>query len=162
MANSYRIYMDVCCLNRPFDDSLQDRIRLETEAVLSIYQKCRIGEWQLISSEVIDLEIAQTKNIQCLEQLRSAIAIAQEKCLLTDEVKRRVVELTQLGFKPFDAAHIASAEAGQVDTFLTTDDRLLKRAERYGAQLTVQVDNPVNWLIRINQSEGDKGNDDTP
>lgn len=162
MAKSYRIYMDVCCLNRPFDDSLQDRIRLETEAILSIYRKCRIGEWQLISSEVIDLEISQIKSIQRLEQLRSAIAIAQEKCLLTDEVKRRVVELTQLGFKPFDAAHIASAEAGQVDTFLTTDDRLLKRAERYGAQLTVQVDNPVNWLIRINQSEGDKSNDDTP
>lgn len=162
MAKPYRIYMDVCCLNRPFDNFLQDRIRLEAEAILSIYRKCRIGEWQLISSEVIDLEIAQTKNIQRLEQLRSAIAIAQEKCLLTDEVKYRVIELTQLGFKPFDAAHIASAEDVKVDVFLTTDDRLLKRAERYRTQLVVQVDNPVNWLLYINQSEGDKTNDDTP
>lgn len=57
MARPYRIYMDVCCLNRPFDDSSQDRIRLETEAVLSIYRKYRMGEWQLMSREVIDLEI---------------------------------------------------------------------------------------------------------
>jgi len=28
-----RLYLDVCCLNRPFDDQSQDRIRLEAEAV---------------------------------------------------------------------------------------------------------------------------------
>lgn len=31
-----RIYLDVCCLNRPFDDQTQDRIHLEAEAVLTI------------------------------------------------------------------------------------------------------------------------------
>jgi hypothetical protein len=29
-----RIYLDACCLNRPFDDQTQERIRLESEAVL--------------------------------------------------------------------------------------------------------------------------------
>jgi len=24
-----KIYLDVCCLNRPFDDQVQDRVRLE-------------------------------------------------------------------------------------------------------------------------------------
>lgn len=162
MAKCYRIYMDLCCLNCPLDDSLQDRIRLETEAILSIYRKCRIGEWQLVSSEVIDLEIAQTKNVQRLEQLRLAISIAQEKCLLKNETKARVIELTQIGFKPFDAAHIASAEDSRVDAFLTTDDRLLKRANRYNAQLTIKVYNPANWFISVNQPEGDENNDDTP
>jgi predicted nucleic acid-binding protein len=162
MTKLYRIYMDVCCLNRPLDDSLQDRIRLETEAILSIYRKCRVGEWQLISSEVIDLEIAQTKNIKRLEQLRLAISIAQEKCLLTDEIRHRVIELTQLGFKPFDAAHIASAEDGGADAFLTTDDRLFKRANRCSNQLSVKVYNPVNWFISIDQPQGDENNDDTP
>jgi len=27
-----RVYLDLCCLNRPFDDQTQERIRLETEA----------------------------------------------------------------------------------------------------------------------------------
>ena len=31
-----RVYFDACCLNRPFDDQTQDRIRLESEAVLLI------------------------------------------------------------------------------------------------------------------------------
>ncbi len=31
-----QIYLDVCCLNRPFDDQRQDRIRLEADAVLLI------------------------------------------------------------------------------------------------------------------------------
>ena len=31
-----RIYLDVCCLNRPFDDQNQPRIRLESEAILII------------------------------------------------------------------------------------------------------------------------------
>ena len=30
-----RIYMDVCCLGRPFDDLTQGRVYLEAEAVLS-------------------------------------------------------------------------------------------------------------------------------
>ncbi|WP_418648223.1 hypothetical protein ACNQFN_05640 [Thauera butanivorans] len=29
-----KIYLDVCCSNRPFDDQSQTRIRLETEAKL--------------------------------------------------------------------------------------------------------------------------------
>lgn len=31
-----KIYLDVCCLNRPFDDQAQTRIRLESEAILLI------------------------------------------------------------------------------------------------------------------------------
>ena len=47
-----RIYLDVCCLNRPFDGQRQDRIRLESEAVLLILGYCEAGTWQWISSAV--------------------------------------------------------------------------------------------------------------
>jgi hypothetical protein len=43
VSQNYRVYLDVCCLNRPLDDSSQDRIRLEAEAVLLIYRKCRLS-----------------------------------------------------------------------------------------------------------------------
>jgi hypothetical protein len=29
-----KIYLDNCCLNRPFDDLSQDRVYLEAEAIL--------------------------------------------------------------------------------------------------------------------------------
>jgi hypothetical protein len=31
-----RVYLDMCCLKRPFDDQSQPRVRLEAEAVLSL------------------------------------------------------------------------------------------------------------------------------
>lgn len=54
-----RIYLDVCCLNRPFDDQTQDRIHLESEAVLTILNCCQSREWQLVGSEVVDFEISK-------------------------------------------------------------------------------------------------------
>ncbi len=55
-----KIYMDVCCLNRPFDDQTQDRIRIETEAILSILYRCQQGDWELIGSKIIDLELSNS------------------------------------------------------------------------------------------------------
>jgi predicted nucleic acid-binding protein len=162
MSNPYRIYFDVCCLNRPFDDSSQDRIRLEAEAVLSIYQKCRLGEWTLLTSEVIESELRQTPDTQRVELIMAALAIASEKAQLDSALKQRAVELVKLGLKPFDAAHIASTEAIAADVFLTTDDRLIRKATPHQTSLNVLVSNPVTWLLSLTPYEGDDTNDDTP
>jgi hypothetical protein len=42
-----RIYLDVCCLSRPFDNQSQERVRLESEAVLMILHRIETGEWYL-------------------------------------------------------------------------------------------------------------------
>lgn len=51
----FLIYLDVCCLNRPFDDQTQERIFLEAEAIRLILARCQSGEWQLLGSEVMDV-----------------------------------------------------------------------------------------------------------
>ncbi|GAX41591.1 hypothetical protein NIES4075_25880 [Tolypothrix sp. NIES-4075] len=56
----FLIYLDVCCLNRPFDDQTQERIRLEVEAVLRILVKFQIGDRQLLGSEAFDDELENT------------------------------------------------------------------------------------------------------
>ncbi len=53
-----KVYLDVCCLNRPFDDQTQDRIRMESEAVLMILNRC-LSDWILVGSEVIDYELSR-------------------------------------------------------------------------------------------------------
>ena len=161
MTQNYRIYLDVCCLNRPLDDSSQERIRLEAEAVLLIYKKCRLEECVLISSEAIEAEVAQTPNSTRVEQIMLALAINKQKIIIDQTVKKRAAGLIQLGFKPFDALHIASAEAGGADVMLTTDDRLLRKAAQYRHQLNVSVNNPANWLIEIHQTTRKTENDDT-
>jgi hypothetical protein len=56
----FLIYLDVCCLNSPFDDQTQERIRLETEAIRLILALYQSGEWQLLGSQVIDVELRRT------------------------------------------------------------------------------------------------------
>jgi hypothetical protein len=34
--NKMKVYLDNCALNRPFDDQSQERIRIETEAVVLV------------------------------------------------------------------------------------------------------------------------------
>lgn len=54
-----KIYLDVCCLNRPFDDQTQDRIHLEAEAILSILNHSQRADWRVIGSDAIDYEISK-------------------------------------------------------------------------------------------------------
>jgi len=39
-----RIYLDNCCFNRPFDDQIQMKVRLETEAKLFIQDQILKGK----------------------------------------------------------------------------------------------------------------------
>lgn len=57
MQQPVRIYLDVSCLNRPFDDQEQPRIRLEAAAVGMIFERFDEGEWIHISSEMATVEI---------------------------------------------------------------------------------------------------------
>lgn len=57
-----KIYMDVCCLNRPFDDQSQDRVYLEAEAILAILSHCQKGHLQMVASDMIDYELSRLSN----------------------------------------------------------------------------------------------------
>jgi predicted nucleic acid-binding protein len=157
----YRIYLDVCCLNRALDDLSQDRVRLEAEAVLSIYRHCRKGLWLLIQSDALDAEISRTPDSRRKAQVSLALSIAQIQVPLDPSIRQRALDLTQLGFKSFDAVHLATAEVAMADILLTTDDRLLRRAMRCQEQLRVKVANPVHWLISVHQDLGDLNDDDS-
>jgi predicted nucleic acid-binding protein len=141
-----RIYLDVSCLNRPFDDQSQVRIRLEAEAITMIFEEIDCGHWQQFSSEMVDIEVEAIRNE---ERLRRVVALLPERCdtiQLTEKIYGRAETLEHLGFKAADAVHVAAAEMGVVDVLLTCDDRMLNCARRLGQQLGVRVENPVDWL----------------
>ncbi len=73
------IYLDVCCLNRPFDNQTQERIRLEAEAVLLILERCEVGTWRLLGSEAIDYEISQIPNMYRRHKVFYLASIAKTK-----------------------------------------------------------------------------------
>ena len=53
-----KVYLDVCCLNRPIDDRSQERIRSEAEAVEQVLIKIEAGVCDMVASDALDKEIA--------------------------------------------------------------------------------------------------------
>jgi len=143
MAKQYKIYLDVCCLNRPFDDWGQPRIRLEAEAVIAILDRCQIGDWLMVTSTALVSEISQTPETIRKQQVIDFLAAAKIETKVTLETIKRVGDLQELGFKSFDALHIACAEAAKVDALITTGDRLLRKAPTHADRLDVRVQNPL-------------------
>jgi len=141
-----KIYFDTCCLNRPFDDQTQVRVRLEAEAVLAILARIENGEWTWIGSEVLMDEIEQTPDTQKLSRAKLLSGFIQENIEIGEKEEQRAMELQSEGFQVFDALHIACAESAEADVFLSTDDRLLKLAKRISKKLHVRVENPLLWV----------------
>lgn len=132
---SVLIYLDVCCFNRPFDDHTQERVRLESEAILLILGRCQRGEWQLVGSEAIALEINQTLDSERKAQLRAFAALATLRMTVDESIEVRAGVFVQQGLRTFDALHLACAEASRVTALLTTDDRLVRWAGRQSGVL---------------------------
>ncbi len=93
-----RIYLDACCLNRPFDDHTQDRVRLESEAVLSILTQSKIKNWFLLNSEVIDIEISKIPDSEKRQGVGILSSLLKPLIIIDENVERRAISLEDLGF----------------------------------------------------------------
>lgn len=144
-----RVYLDVCCLNRPFDDQQQDRVHLEAEAVLLILKRCESQEWQWVSSAVVRYEVDNIPNTERRHRVNELLQGAREVVPLSDAAVERGEELKRLGLKTYDALHVACAEQAQVEVLLTTDDKLVRAAARHTRKLKVPVRNPLTWLQEV-------------
>jgi predicted nucleic acid-binding protein len=142
-----RIYLDVCCLNRPFDDHAQDRVRLEAEAVLTILEPGHTERWMLLGSEVIDFEISKIPDEDRRQKVNLLASLLEPIIEIDEKTAKQALELTELGFGAFDALHIACAEQGGADVFLTTDDDLIRKALQHAKNFKVRLENPVKWLM---------------
>lgn len=149
-CNLMKIYLDTCCLNRPFDDQSQKRIHIESEAIILILIEVYKKKWKWIGSEILEIEIEQIPNIERKNYLKNILRYAHKSVIVKYIDIERGKQLEQIGFKSFDAMHIACAERGKANIFLTTDDKLLKLAEKTKDQLHIAVvRNPLTWLIEV-------------
>jgi len=58
------VYLDNCCYNRPYDDQIQGRVILETEAILGIIEKCeKLKNWIIVGSGDYTQERVQNNTI---------------------------------------------------------------------------------------------------
>jgi len=141
-----RVYLDVCCLNRPFDDQEQDRIRVETETIRLILKHIKQRELIWVGSFVVNLEIERTKSDERREQMLMLMPYISEKVKGSESDLIKAEDLEKLGFGAMDALHLILAEKGKADVFLTTDDKLLKKAKKHSDLFQMKIINPLDWV----------------
>jgi predicted nucleic acid-binding protein len=84
-----------------------------------------------------------------MRKAQNLVDIAKEHTAITKSISQRYHAIIELGMDPADALHIACAEsAGAV--LLTTDDAIIKIIKRHAHQITIEVKNPVEWLMEVN------------
>lgn len=142
------IYLDMCCLKRPFDDQSHPRIRLESEAVLGLLS-CEPHSVQFVRSPALLLENAQNPVAERAARVHSWLTQRPPWSPDTKRLRDRTAELMQLGLKNFDALHVASAEQAGANAFSSCDDRLLNLAKREPSHLRVRVVSVVELAREI-------------
>ena len=125
-----RIYLDLCCFNRPYDDQGQTRIRLETEAKLVLQQKIKDKSCELVWSAILDYENWRNPFKERLLAIRQWRQLAISMVMADTSVVARARTIMAIGITSYDALHVASAIAGEANVFVTTDDKLLKHLRR--------------------------------
>ncbi|MBV9157875.1 MAG: PIN domain-containing protein [Acidobacteriaceae bacterium] len=144
-----RFYFDACCLNRLTDDHGQQRIRNEAEAIETLLGVAAADPNIWVGSEALDAEIARNPHSERREDAEALLTFAKQTIRLDAVIIDRARELQSLGFSAFDAMHLACAENGAVEVFLTTDDRLVRRAAHHSDKLKLRVLNPLSFLEEL-------------
>lgn len=109
----------------------------------------REGRAIWVSSAVLDVEISRNPDPERRYDAAALLAYANEVIVPVPADAARASALEDVGFGAFDALHLACAERGDVDVFLTTDDGLLRRARRHSPLLRIRVENPVSWSQEV-------------
>jgi hypothetical protein len=93
---------------------------------------------QWISSEALVEEINRNPRRERRIESAALLAHATETVGLNDHIVDRAKQLQAAGYGPFDALHLACAEAGRADI-------LLRKALRGNGSLLISVRNPLSW-----------------
>jgi len=141
-----KIYLDMCCFNRPYDDQSRPRIMLESEAKLMVQEAIRNGAYDLVWSYILDYE--NSKNP--FEERREQIARWRTYAAADIEESPGVLDLArgfrEHGIKKIDALHLACAVHAGAGFFLTTDDGILKRAASIPG---TRVTDPIGFIKEV-------------
>lgn len=146
-----KIYLDLCCFNRPYDSQTTARIKLETEAKLYIQSAVLDGKLALVWSFMLDYE----NSVNPYPDLREAIAewkTRSKHCIsVLDSIREQGTTIaTNTGIKSKDALHVACAVEAKCDYFITTDRGLLKKAQSLPEIKTI---NPIDFAILMENSQ---------
>lgn len=139
-----RLYLELNCFNRPFDDQTQDRVARETAATFSVLQRVIDGVDELVWSAVLDFENSQHPLVDRRNEIARWAIFATARVAIDPQISNRAHELEAVGLRRLDAAHLACAEVAVCDRFLTCDDQLTRKART--VKMGTAVQNPTEYI----------------
>lgn len=142
------VYLDCCCLQRPFDDRSQPRVAVEAEAILVVLALCESDQLELISSDALVLEINQIPDQIRKEDALAILNLAKNTVVLTSEIETLASGFEAYGIKTLDALHLAFASFSRVDYFCTCDDKFGRKAKRM-ENLSTKVVTPTELVMEL-------------
>ena len=149
-----RLYFDICCYSRLYDDQTQIKVYMESEAVLNILNISKQNNDEIVGSSALDLEIDQIDNVEKREKIKYFYhQTITEKIDYKENVFNRVKELSQqTKIKTLDSFHLSFAENSNVNILLTTDNKFEKVCSKMN--LKIKVMNPIKYLMEVLQNDG--------
>jgi predicted nucleic acid-binding protein len=102
-----------------------------------------------VGSAVLNVDVSRNPDPDRRREAEALLSFPNEIVVPRKAEADRARHIEELGFSPFDALHLASAEQGGADVFLTTDDDLLRCARRSLGLLHIRLENPVSWYEEV-------------
>lgn len=138
-----KIYMDLCCFNRPFDDQLSNLVYLETEAKLFIQTMIKSGMYKLLWSYMLDYENSANPDIEARDSIALWKTLAVNTAIATPSIISNTNLFKKEGLGIKDAIHLACALESKADFFITVDKGILKKQHLVP---NLKVLNPINFI----------------
>ena len=148
-----KLYFDVCCYSRFYDDQTRVKIYMESEAILNIINLSRKNNDGIAGSPAIDLEIDRIDNAEKREKIKFFYSqTITEKIDYTGNVLKRVKDLSEhTKLKTLDSFHLSFAENCNADILLTTDVKFEKACSKMN--LKIRVMNPIKFIMEVMQDD---------
>ena len=142
------VYFDNCAIQRPMDDRTDFRIRIETEAMLGLFELIENGYLKLISSVALLYELGNTPDPERIEYGMHVLSLSKKTLPLTQDVVDKAKFFEKKNIKPIDALHLAFSVLNEIDYLCTCDDRFLRRANEI-KKISTKVILPTDLIRKI-------------
>lgn len=139
------VYLDTCCLNRPFDTLSNTSMYQECIAVLKILEMVESKELSFVWSDTLAEENSHHPNETTKTTINQLSKSSVQWLNINAEVERLALQYHLLGFGIKDSFHLAHAKFGCVQYFLTVDKKILNKNTKI---TDIEIMNPIDFLKR--------------
>ena len=144
-----RIYLDMCCYNRPYDDQSQFKVMMEAQSKLQIQELIKNRKLDLVGSYILDYEVSRNPYEMRKQAIVQFINNNMSGYVGVDrapKIKPIAESIMETGIKEKDAYHVASAIYAECDYFISTDMRLLKYTSD-----KIKLVTPIDFIIKMEE-----------